>query len=294
MGQNGLNMEQSFVLEDLSNNIYSIKVGLATFFCRGLTVIEYINVIGELTSTVTKSIGKEIWIKVAYCGIVDWINYRFDESNFDTDSNLLPYSEHNKELVSVQILEMLGKKIYHELSEVTNNDEIKFRGYIRFSNFINDEKSGPHRKKTFECDYCVKHGLFKFRTCSNPNLDKLIASGGLDVKDRKSKSAASKYSTTKRRSRFQNEDEFEETQKKTANSNNENKVIIGDVAFPECPVFFIDAKSTVLCGVLYHCAITNKNFFDGGVAKQPYKLHRLQELVNGEHHKIQAEDMKKK
>lgn len=276
-----------FKLEDLTQSIYSVVVDGIKFYCRGLTYLEYVNLVDLINPK--NVIGSAIWMRVAYCGIVHWGEF------YDNDNRPIPFDPKNFERIDPKTLDKVGRAIYQELTIVTDDDELKYRGYIRFANFLSDEKLGEARRKSFDCKECVRNGHYTYRTCSLPELDSLIAEirGPKIVEDEaKKKKGSSKYSTKKKR--FSTVDEFKEDLEKKAFSDGKNKVVIGNLVYPQCPVSYIDTKTTLIANALHHCVTHNKSPLSGGVFEQPYRLFKLQEVVSSESNKIQSEEIKAK
>lgn len=275
-------------MQTLGKLIREINIDDSIFYVRGLTVGEYCDI--AMRGFFRDS--DRLWVEVAMSGIVGWDNI-FAEDEWG-DIVPVAFSEEAKESLDIEHLIYIGKKIYEELTILSEDEHKKFEAATRFLHFSGEPKN-KSLVETFDCETCIKKGLARTRPCgrfSDEEISSMMAelngakeSNSVDS-TRPEGDIKSKYKSKRTKMYFENE----EVQKPKEKA----KVIVLDkYSYPECPISYIDAWISILCGILYHCAKSNVTFFSGGIVDQPYKYYRAERVVSSESSKIEAEEMER-
>lgn len=275
------NLVREYPLEDAE------KHDAAKLFVRGLTVREYIDL--GMQGVVRGSVS--MFVAIAMTGIIGWENVEvLSPIGEKTTEFKREYLEDFPEDVLVRV----GKFIYMELTEITEDIAKKLQGHIRFLYWASDDKHRFH-VENFDCNTCLKKGLARNKKCgkfSNEEIDEWHKRlNGLDepAEEEEKKSVKdiikSRYKSKKSRT----------TAKPKKKERKVDKVRLADCNFeyPECPISWIDEWIKDLGSVLYHCEKSNIPFFAGGVGDQPYFFYKAAKVVIGEANSIEREEHEK-
>jgi hypothetical protein len=278
-------------MQTLGKLIREIEIDGSIFYVRGLTVGEYCDI-------AMRGLFKDsdrLWVEVSMTGIVGWDNiFAEDECG---DPIELPYAEEYKQSMDLEHLVYLGKKIYEELTILSDEEHKKFEAATRFLHFSGDPKNRSIID-TFDCSSCIKKGLARTRPCgrfSDEEIERMMAElredkeSITDDPEKLQKEVKSKYKAKRTKMAFPSEIEQAEQKRKEKKTG----IVLDKYNYPECPISYIDTWISILCGILYHCAKSNVTFFSGGIVDQPYKYYRAERVVSSESSKIEMEEMEK-
>jgi hypothetical protein len=275
-------------MQTLGKLIREVELDGSIFYVRGLTVGEYCDI-------AMRGLFKDsdrLWVEVAMSGVVGWDNI-FIEDEFG-DPVPLEFREEYKESLELDHLIYLGKKIYYELSVLSEEEHKKFEAATRFLHFSGEPKNRSV-VDTFDCEVCLKRGLARTRPCgrfTREQIDNLVAELNDANESNTSDSrpsqddVKSKYKSKRTKMYFESE-QIPKPKEKISH------IVLDRYTYPECPISYIDTWISILCGILYHCAKSNVTFFSGGIVDQPYKYYRAERVVSSESSKIESEEMEK-
>jgi hypothetical protein len=275
-------------MQTLGKLIREVELDGSIFYVRGLTVGEYCDI-------AMRGLFKDsdrLWVEVAMSGVVGWDNI-FIEDEWG-DPAPLEFREEYKESLELDHLIYLGKKIYYELSVLSEEEHKKFEAATRFLHFSGEPKN-KNMAETFDCEVCLKKGLARTRPCgrfTREQIDNLMSELNENKESNTSDSrpsqedVKSRYKSKRTKMYFESE-QVEKPREKT------NSIVLDRYTYPECPISYIDTWISILCGILYHCAKANVTFFSGGIVDQPYKYYRAERIVSSESSKIESEEMEK-
>lgn len=276
------------------------------FYCRGLTVMEYTNLSMRLGENHLSVSQPSFWTDIAFATVVSWENVYLppgeDENGVYQPAEELKYSKENLEYIEPNIIAEIGQFVYNKLSMVSPEEVQKIKGYVRFLYYMSPEKQELQDKriKEFDCKNCLKNGWDTSRNCTNP-LRPLLLQQLEDEKEEikvkeeteeidHEKAIFDKYSV-KKRIKYTSKARFEKKNKE--NKKKGGKLRLENFSFPECPVSWIRPDLKQIIKVLYDCAKSENNFFDGGVAQQSNRLYTIQGIVKSEANTIERERMDK-
>lgn len=273
-------------MQTLGKLIREVELDGSIFYIRGLTVGEYCDI--AMRGLFKDS--ERLWVEIAMSGIMGWENI-FVEDEFGNPM-LFEFREQNKESLDIEHLVYLGKKIYHELTILSDVEHNKFEAATRFLHFSGEPKNRSI-SETFDCDTCIKKGLARTRPCGRFSVEE-IENMMADLQESKESNTGdstrpqhdikSKYKSKRTKMYFASEEESKKREKKPG-------INLDKYTYPECPISYIDPWISILCGILYHCAKSNVTFFSGGIVDQPYKYYRAERVVSSESSKIESEEM---
>ncbi|MBF84969.1 MAG: hypothetical protein CL489_10960 [Acidobacteria bacterium] len=255
---------------------------LGIFYLRGLTVGEYMD-LSDGGFLYDKTIGNNIFIKIALSCIVGW-----EELYYEEDGRYLEYeySEENKEYLESEWLIEIGQYAYYNLSTITEEELNYLKGYVRFMHYLSDDKN-KEKSKYFECETCVQFNAYAAKKCGRSTeeieaikkkLGKVDSNGESknDVVDK-----LNKYKRSKNRS---------STNKKSKPK--ETTLYLEKFDFPECPVSWIPKHLQDWGSRLFHCDKNDVLFFSGGLKDQQNRIFEMQRLITSESNIIEGEKMK--
>lgn len=261
----------------------------STFYVRGLTVGEFC----DLAMQGLLKDSERFWVEIALTGVVGWEDIFVEDE--DGGHQELEFSEDGKQGLPIEVLVYLGKKIYNELTILSDDESKKFEAATRFLHFCSGDKN-KSVAETFDCETCLRKGLARLRPCGRFTKEEIeqymgeLQGEGEETPQKASqkpvKNMKSKYKSKRTKMAFENE-EVKPKPKKV------DTIVLDKYSYPECPVSYIDSWINILCGILYHCAKSNIPFFDGGIVDQPYKYYRAERVVSSESSVIESEEMER-
>jgi hypothetical protein len=269
-----------------------IIVDEAAYTVRGLTFLEYTDLLSRVGFEAVKMYSTDMSYLICKHAIISWSGLYWE------DNEPFEYSIDGIDELDAAIVARVARFVIEDMTHLTELEEEKFKGYIRFLYYLSDEKFGESRRNQFNCETCVQNGWYKKRSCTLPALQILIDQKM--EKDRKKNEeisqsetldrvAALKQKMKSRKKKFSSVEELE-----ASKSVESGALSIRGMNYPECPVSWIDPWIKTLADGLYDCSKSNKQFYHGGTADQIYKIYKAQRVVGGEASKIEAEQMKKK
>ena len=277
---------------NLGTFVKEIEIQGVTFYCRGLTAGEYI----DLAERCQLRLTERLYIETAVCGVVGW-------SNFYQDGELIRFhpTEMNANFIDdVEVLVELGKFIYHNLSTLSEEEGEKFRGYIRFLYWSSDEKN-EKKRQTFDCNHCLSRGISLNRNCGRFDIEFRRAQLGRDVEEEtlvkneeKVASVMSKYGNKKVAIKrdVKEKKKVEEVNKSLGVDRQVTSVmVLNKFAFPECPISWTDEWIKIAADVMYQAEKSDNTLFGGGLFDHPYKIYRASKAVKSEFNAIESERM---
>lgn len=264
------------------------------FWLRGLTVSEMfsLNQILEVGNIVSNS----IFYRIGITCLIGW-DHMFHEDGDElyeihcTKENIEKYLTYNN-------ICTLGRHCFSELSQVSELEESKFRGYVNFVFFVSDEKKGKANREKFDCNTCISNGWIMSRPCGRPDAEEkrsqhyrsTVVKQNISAFDR----AKAMFGIKNKVLRAGKElDKSEQEKRKLEREEQKKGIMVGGFRYTECPVTWLTPSVKTLGEALWDCAKNNKTFFGGGVSDQSYKLYQIEKIVSGESNKLEAEEMKK-
>lgn len=275
-----------------------ITVDDALYTVRGLTFLEYTDLLSRVGFEAVKMYSSDMSYLICRHAILGWSGIYWEAENEGDEPEEFIYSLENIDELEPHVVSKIVRFIIEEMTHLTDIEEDKFRGYIRFIYYLSDEKFGESRRKQFDCETCVQNGWYKKRSCTLPALDILIDKK--QERDRQANVEASQSETLDRVAQLKQKmksrkKKFSSLEELEASKSVESGALsIRGMNYPECPVSWIDPWIKTLADGLYDCSKSNKQFYNGGTADQIYKIYKAQRIVGGEASKIEAEQMKKK
>jgi hypothetical protein len=275
-------------MQTLGKLIREIELEGSVFYVRGLTVGEYCDI--AMRGFFKDS--DRLWVEVAMSGIVGWDNI-FAEDEWG-DPVALAFSEEAKESFDIDHLVYLGKKIYHELTVLSEEEHNKFEAATRFLHFSGEPRNSK-MIESFDCESCIKKGLARTRPCGRFSAEEITSMMAELNEAKESSSVASRPSEGDIKNRYKSKRTkmHFETKEEEKPKEKPKTIVLDKYSYPECPVSYIDPWISILCGILYHCAKSNTTFFSGGIVDQPYKYYRAERIVSSESSKIESEEMER-
>jgi len=266
-----------------------------TFYVRGLTVKEFTELAMDKKSKTKISFNYSYFYKVAMRTIVGWDNMFSPDEAGDTDySKPVPFSPELIQQLPDHILLAIGNHVYSNLTIVSDLEESKLRGYVRFAFFMSDKPDSF--RESYSCVRCLKEKKNVSRKCGLTEDEKEFLSSvgqeeegddeGRDVKDQAPQIVAPKKQVkrlTKAATRSVVEPEIE-SKRLTIN--------MGGFNFPECPVSWVEDHLRTIGEQLFFCHQNKVSYFSGGVSDQLYKIYSMVKIVGGETSAIENERMK--
>lgn len=268
-----------------------------TFYIRGLTVKEFTELSMDRKSKTKISLNYSYFYKVAMRAIVGWDNMFALDEDGEVDFSLpVPYSPELVQQLPDNVLLSIGNYAYTHLTCVSEEEDSKLRGYVRFAFFMS-EKPDAFRD-SYSCKQCLMEKRYLNRKCGLSDEEKefILGSdeddefGQEDIKLTKEEpKPASEVprrpvkKLTKAASRIVADPE-PEFKRSTIN--------LGGFNFPECPVSWVDDHLRTIGEQLFFCHQNKVSYFSGGVSDQLYKIYSMVKIVGGETSSIENERMK--
>lgn len=264
------------------------------FWVRGLTVSEMyaLNIQIEQKTVIPNS----IFYRIGITCLVGW-DHLFDE--IDGDLYQIHCSKENIEkYLTPADIASVGRFAFAELSQLSELEESKFKGYVNFVFFISDDKKGKQNRDSFNCEECARKGLIMARPCGRPDKEKLREEFYGKTKKKEVKSAIElareKFGIRNKIKRAGKElSKEEQEEKKKLEEERKKGIIINGFRFVECPVTWLTPSVKTLGEALWDCSKNNKTFFGGGLSEQSYKLYQIEKVVSSESNRLEAEEMKR-
>lgn len=266
-----------------------------TFYLRGLTVSEMTALQYStkdstyLRATDFYRIGRLCLI--GWDGIERWMNGELYEIHC-SDSNIEKY-------IQTEHIAEMGKHVFFKMSYLSDSEELKYKAYVNFVFFMNDEKKGAQNRDNFTCENCARRGLIFERPCGRKDKEKLIEQyhGKKDVAKKKKsnvEAAREKFGIKNKVFKTGKELSVEEQERKRLEREEKAKsIVINGIRLPECPVTFLDPHIRSLSDALWDCAKNGKSYSSGGVEDQQNKIYQAEKVVIGEASKLEAAEIKK-
>lgn len=266
------------------------------FYLRGLNLGEYVDLIEKSGD----NISTEILIDVAECGIVTWENFWL---NTDNGVEKIKYSKENVQRLGHEELIEIGKYVYEELTVLTDEEKNKFEAFVHFLYWSSDDENKSD-VKTFQCQTCLDQGIAIRRPCGKYDMQyrkkragHTVSEDSEDESDEDDNSdvakAMAKYRTKKTKT-LKNQNKKQKKSKKRDEKKRRKQrryVKLGDYKMKECPVSYIDDWIKTLGEAIYNCEKSDRNFFDGGVSNQRYKIYKASQVVRSTYNKIEKKDL---
>jgi hypothetical protein len=264
------------------------------FWLRGLTISEMfsLNEIIEQSNIIPNS----IFYRIGITCLVGW-----DHMYVEREGELYSVScnaNNIEECLTHQDVTTLGKIAFSELSQVSDLEESKYKGYVNFVFHISDEKKGKANRESFNCEECARKGLIMSRPCGRPDRDKLRDEFYGKTRKKEVKTAIeiarSQFGIKGKLKRAGKElSKEEQEEKKKLEEERKKGIMINGFRFVECPVTWLTPSVKTLGEALWDCAKNNKTFFSGGVSDQSYKIYQIEKIVSSESNRLEAEEMKR-
>lgn len=255
-----------------------------TIFCRGLKVREYHDFVdrGGLDSSVRDS----FYSKIAIACIEGWKNIYKKNSDGEIVGKI-EYEEGKEELLDIKHLKEIGKFCFQDLTLLKDDEKEKIKGFINFL-YWKSEDENEQRAKTFDCETCLESGKAITRPCGLYSREKRINYN----KENESDDTTSAKDLENRRNRYGMGKKTYVSKENYEDVKEEREYMhIGNFKFPECPISWVDSELKVICETLYHSEKSERNYFDGGVADQLYKIYKMAVLIKNEYGKIEEKKM---
>lgn len=279
----------------------------ATVYLRSLKVAEYIDLShrGFFRGTGEKAFER---LQIVLACIQGW------DSETMRDYEGWPVDELVDELIDMQEVIRISQFILDHLTNLSEEEEEKLRGYTRYLH----EMSDPKKSKTaesFKCQNCILYGKYQSRqkfcgrftpeaaasykrrleeakTQQDIENVELVTQMMIDEQAELDKlervaETAGKYGSASRRGRRR-------ASSSKARPAKLQYMVINKFKFPQCPVSWIDDWIWVSGNIMYHSEKSNMPMFDGGMFDQPYKLYRAARVISSEFATIDEEERNKK
>jgi len=269
--------------------IRSLEIESVTFYCRGLTCAEYVDVIDS--GVLERSSATGFYERIAQVGLVDWEDMISQDEDEDEEMEEIIFSEDNKLILADQKPEVMleiGKFIYHSLTIISEEENQQYRGHIRFLMYLADDEKEKERE-SYSCDNCLKSGRQVNRKCglSETNRNEILKRNNMsvevtDIHEEFIKTNLDKYKNKSKQKKVQ-----------SPVSKDEARLKLLGFTFPECPVSWIPQNVKEWSDRVYTAKNHGVPLFEGGIMEQPNKSYLISKIVNNEISSIESEKMKK-
>ena len=253
--------------------IEEVEIEGVVFSYRGLTVMEMASVLMDSKSRTRIQIMPSFWVKVAMMAIVDWYGV-----TSDTGVNV-PF---NKKLVGElpeHVLETIGKLAYLGQSMLSDEEDSKLRGYVRFANYLSQQPDSV--QKSYSCRECIKSNRFTSRKCGFTEEERAMISQE-ETPDEDAQTPKEVKLTKNKMIRKTGKSKVDSTEVK-------NTLNINDFKFPECPISWVDDYIKTIGDQVLFCHNAKITYFSGGVGNQLNKIYSMVKVVGGELSEIEYE-----
>ncbi len=276
-----------------------IEIDGVIFHVRGLTVKELTELSMDKKSRTRTSFNYSYFYKVALRTVVGWTDmYRLDENGNPDFSHPIPFEPHLVAELPDHILLSLGNYVYSHLSSVSEEEERKLRGYMRFAYYLADKPDAV--RESFSCDSCIKAKKFTSRKCGLTDEEREMFSNigqaeeDDEPDDEIEEEAQAEETVVKPRKQLKSLRRA--AVKKIAPGDDTDRPTsgykIGGFTFSECPVSWIDDHLRTIGEQLFFCHQNKISYFSGGVSDQSYKVYSMVKIVGGEASTIDSEKQK--
>lgn len=277
----------------MSYFIEEYEIEGVTFYIRGLTVKEVTELAMDKKSKTKTSFRDSYFFKVAFRAIVGWEDmYALDEDGDIDMSQPIPFSPELVQQLPDHVLREIGAYAYSTLTVVSEDEEQKLRGYVRFAFYMSDKPDAI--RDSFSCKQCLQAKKHLARKCGLTDEEReFILSVGepeddsADVEVTKEEHVQVAKRPIKKLTRVATKviTEEESEQKRAS-------IKLGGFLFPECPVSWVDDHLRTIGEQLFFCHQNKVSYFSGGVSDQMYKIYSMVKIVGGETSTIENERMK--
>jgi len=262
------------------------------FLVRGMKVSEWVDYT-VFRESMDFKLGEEGKVMVAKMCVLNWRNI------CDEDDNELDFKTEYLDLVDIKILAKVGEHVLTRLTEVSDEDEKRFKGYVRWSMWLSDEKNKSKRKE-FDCKECILSKRYEAKRCglTQDMRDLIVSSDQSDEDDEEASPSPSQKSSSDNLAKFKNRRTNKQTyhynkveEKKALKQSSDGFLLSGTkhFRFPECPVSWISPWMRTVADMMLYCEHKNLNFFEGGVENQYYKSYIIGRIVISEYNRIENE-----
>lgn len=266
-----------FIREYVPNKSESPYEDDTTFYVRGLTVAEYIDLIEKTDGGIEET----LFVQIALNTIQDW------EHVVDENHSPIPCTDENLNGLPDDVLIDVGRYCYQRLTVLDEEKDSKIRGFVNFLYWKSDEKTPKKKAESFNCENCLSSGKAVGRKCGKYSMEFRRNYNKDNDDGQKSSNSKSKKSYGSSRT-FMNRQQYEDANRMASKS---GEMVLNDFRFPECPVSWIDDHLKILCETLYHAEKSDRNFFDGGIADQPYQVYKASVIIKNEYNQLEKEKM---
>jgi hypothetical protein len=269
-----------------------VSVSGSQFLVRGLKTSEWVDFVIFRESTDMR-VGNEALVKVAKLCTEDWRNV------LDEDGETLPFNRDLIDFVPLETLRELGEYSLNTLSSLSEEDERRYKGFVRWSMWLSDEKN-KNKAKEFECKSCIEMNRWESKRCglTQDRRDSIVSADSTEDEDAEVAHSSSQIASSENLSKFKARRSNKQTyhynkaeEKKSIESNLEGWLLSGTkhFRFPECPVSWIPVWMRTVAEMLLYCEQKDISFFEGGVENQFYKSYLTGRVVISEYNRIENE-----
>jgi hypothetical protein len=247
------------------------------FKVRGLTVGEVAELSLDKGLRTKISLKQSFFQQVAVMCIKGWSNV------LDEDGGEVAFKAEYVDNLPADVLEEIGVFIYKELSFLSDIEQEKLKGYIRFAYYLNDQPDAVG--KTFSCLECVRANRDRNRNCGLLEEEKEEIRDLLDTKPEETVVENRKATKKLVKSVVSKKQVSEDRQVARGTVN------IGGHNFPECPISWVDDYLRTIGEQAFYCYHNKMSYFSGGVSDQLNKIFQIVKTVGSEASAIDAEKM---
>lgn len=261
---------------------FEMKGETLTLYARGLLVREVIQLKRHYD---VKTKGMAFFLECALCGIQDWDNVIVKRLSGEHTREINRYT---LQMLPQRILVRMGRYIWTELTNLTDTDIDKLKGWARFMMAGQDDDS-KDVQSSFNCEHCIENRMAKARNCgrfTQDERDRLYeeitgkaAPNSTDNGREKLNQAKQRYGTSKT---FQTKKAAEDHKNKAQYVRDDGMIQLNKWEYPECPISYVNSDLKELVNIFYHCKEHNLLPFEGGVLDQPYRIWKAHQEVSNE------------
>lgn len=253
------------------------------FYYRGLTVMEVASMHMDKSSRKRVQIMPSFWIKTAMMCVVDW------DGVVDENGEPVPFTRSTLGQIPENILEQIGKKAYLDHTIMSDEEDSKLRGYVRFASYLSEQPESI--QKTFSCSDCLRTNRYKNRKCGYTDEEREIILSSLEEDSENEreeievKEPDKNVKLTKKRVMKKVTGRRKSGDTPVASSS----LNINNFKFPECPVSWVDDYIKTIGDQSLFCYNSKIPYFSGGVGNQLNKIYSMVKVVGGELSEIEHE-----